>query len=254
MATSIVGTFPILTFEKSQTDEYGFDYLSYQYTVKTSDMVTYNNIKKDDVFTGIESWTGSSFAKNLNASSQYVVDSVETKNTPGGLTELMVNTVGTKISAESNTPKVTLLSGGPLIFGLSGTAPVSTNTSFFISGYGVSGAGQSVEVKFLAKGGALGQQEIFTTHFNSVMPATFRGISLPAPVRQPSSFSNVTTDVAGGFPRGTVGSYYGFICKTILTEKRGSLLMVTLVYSEAGIASSLSSGQSTVLYDFPRTG
>jgi len=253
MATSIIGTFPILTFKKSQTDEYGFDYLSYQYTIKTSDLAAYN-IKKDDVFTGIESWTGISFAASAgpNSAPPYVVDNVETKNLPGGLTELLVNTVGSKNSPKQNSPRVVLLSGGPLIFGLSGTAPTS---QFQIQGYGASGAGQSVEVKFLAKGGASGQQEIFTTHFASLMPATFQGISLPAPAKQPGRFTNVTTDaVAGGPPNGTEGTYYGFVCKTILTEKRGALLLVTLVYSEAGNAFDLSSGKSTILYYFPRIG
>ena len=251
MATSILGTFPVLTFRKSQTDEYGFDYLSYQYTIKTSDLASYN-IKKDDIFTGIESWNGTSFAVNANSGPTYVVDTVQTNNIAGGLTELMVNTVGSKNIADLNTPKVTLLSGGPLIFGLSGTAPVSTNTVFFISGYGAAGAGQSVEVKFLAKGGAIGQQEIFTTHFNSVMPVTFRGISLPAPARAPHQFSNETYNE--GIKTGTSGIYYGFICKTILTEKRGSLLLVTLTYSEAGYAYFWDRGNTVSQYNFPRFG
>ena len=252
MATSIIGTFPILTFKKSQTDEYGFDYLSYQYTIKTSDLAAYN-IKKDDVFTGIESWTGISFAASAgpNSAPPYVVDNVETKNLPGGLTELLVNTVGSKNSPKQNSPRVVLLSGGPLIFGLSGTAPTS---QFQIQGYGASGAGQSVEVKFLAKGGASGQQEIFTTHFASLMPATFQGISLPAPAKQPGGFNNTThSDI--GITGGTFGDYYGFVCKTILTEKRGALLLVTLVYSEAGYAFAYNStNQATPLYYFPRIG
>ena len=248
MATSIIGTFPILSFRKSQTDEYGFDYLSYQYTVKTSDLPLYS-IKKDDVFTGIESWTGTSFAASPNSTPPYVVDNVETKNTPGGLTELMVNTVGTKNSAESNTPRVTLLAGGPLIFGLSGTM-----ASASIAGYGASGAGQSVEVKFLSNGGAIGQQQVFNTHFSSLMPVTFRGIQLPVPARQPGSFDN-TINSEIGTTGGIFGLYYGFICKTILTEKRGSLLMVTLVYSEAGYAFAFNSpNQSTLLYDFKSIG
>lgn len=110
MATTILGTFPILSFKKSQTDEYGFDYLSYQYTIKTSDLALYN-IKKDDVFTGIEFWNGTSFTKSPSSASQYVVDTLETNNVAGGLTELMVNTVGTKNIAELNPPRVTLISG-----------------------------------------------------------------------------------------------------------------------------------------------
>ena len=110
MAISIVGTFPVLNFKKSQTDEFGFDYVNYQYTIKTSDLGFYN-IKKDDVFIGIESWGGISFAKSPSSGEiAYVVDSVETKNTEGGLTELTVNTVGSKNSPELSSPRVVLLS------------------------------------------------------------------------------------------------------------------------------------------------
>jgi len=257
MAISIVGTFPVLNYKKSQTDEFGFDYVNYQYTIKTSDLGFYN-IKKDDVFIGIESWGGISFAKSPSSGSTYVVDSVETKNTEGGLTELTVNTVGSKNSAELNSPRVVLLSGGPLIFGLSGTTPNGG-----IEGYGISGAGQSVEVKFLDNGGAAGQQEVFTTYFGSVMPVTFRGISLPVPAKEPHSFSNVVYQgggpFGGGLPVGIDGAYYGFVCKTILTEKRGSLLLVTLTFSEAGRATSysiisLTEGVGTNIYNFPRIG
>ena len=53
MATNIVGTFPILNRQKSQTDEYGFDYVNYQYTIKTSTLNQYIP-KKDDVFNGLQ--------------------------------------------------------------------------------------------------------------------------------------------------------------------------------------------------------
>jgi hypothetical protein len=255
MATSILGTFPILNHKKSQTDEYGFDYVSYRYTIKTSELAKYT-IKKDDAFTGIESWNGKSFAKSPSLSSAYVVDNVETKNTPGGLTELTVNTIGSKNEAEGNTPRICLLFGGPLIFGLSGTTP-----SGQIFGYGKGGAGQSIEIKFLASGGAAGQQAVFTTYFASVMPATFRGISLPVPANSPSYFSDLRyVDPQNGDYRkvGYEGTYYGFVCKSILTEKRGSLLLVTLIFSEAGFATAYSLSNQIVtatrFYDFPRIG
>lgn len=256
MATNIVGQFPILNSQKSQTDEYGFDYITYEYTIKTSDLAAYN-IKKDDIFTGIDTWMGVSFSKIPSYKANYVVDSVETSNLDGGLTSLTVNTVGSKNTAEANTPRVTLLSGGPLIFGLSGTP--SSN----IWGYGVSDAGQIVEVKFLANGGALGQQEVFTTYYGSVMPATFRGISLPVQASPPISFSNVVYQgggqTGGGLPFGVDGIYYGFVCKTVLSEKRGSLLLVTLTFSEAGVATlytitSPTTGVGSNLYNFPRIG
>ena len=256
MATSILGTFPILTHTKSQTDEYGFDYVSYQYTVKTSELGSYS-VKKDDKFYGFNSLGSVVAIKTLSTGSTYVVEDVETKNTAGGLTDITINTVGSKNSPESNSPRICLLSGGPLIFGLSGTP------TYNIQGYGISGAGQSVEVKFLANGGAAGQQEVFSTYFASQMPAAFRGISLPVPAQAPHSFSNVVYQgvgqFGGGLPVGTDGTYYGFVCKTILTEKRGSLLLVTLIFSEAGSAlfnSIISPTQSvgTNIYDFPRIG
>ena len=141
---------------------------------------------------------------------------------------------------------------------MSGTTPIAN-----IQGYGISGAGQSVEVKFLANGGVAGQQEVFTTYFASQMPITFRGISLPVAAKEPFSFSDVVYQgvgqFGGGLPVGTDGTYYGFVCKTILTERRGSLLLVTLIFSEAGRATSysiisLTEGVGTDIYKFPLIG
>jgi len=248
MATTILGTFPILNSKKSETDEYGFDYVSYQYTIKTNTIGSYN-IKKDDIFDGIETWRGLSWTKSSNPGSLYVVDSVATQDIAGGLTQLTVNTVGTKNIA--NPPRVSLLSSGPLIFGLSGTPPSGN-----IYGYGVGGSGQSIEVKFIASGGAAGQQIIFTTHFASIMPTTLGGISLPAPARSPGEFNDVRYFVGGAGPdvAGSYGEYYGFVCKTILTEKRGSLLLVTLIFSEAGYAARPGIEVTTGIYFFPRIG
>ena len=262
MATSILGTFPILNFKKSQTDEYGFDYVTYQYTIKTSDLAKYN-IKKDDIFDGIETWNKTPWSTSGTPGSLYVVDTVQNQNTAGGLTELTINTVGTKNFSNPpylNPPRVTLISGGPLIFGLLGTTP-----SGQIWGYGVSGAGQSVEVKFIAEGGAAGQQEVFTKHFASIMPGNIGGISLPSRARAPGTFTNGYTRPRSELNpevtvRGDTVVYYGFVCKNILTEKRGSLLLVTLVFSEAGYAYSWPTPTgtgpqtATTRYSFPRVG
>ena len=255
MATSILGTYPILNHKKSQTDEYGFDYVSYQYTIKTSELADFN-IKKDDIFTGINTWSGTFFSKSPSLGSPYVVDDVETKNMPGGLTELTVNTVGSKNEPEANSPKISLLFGGPLIFGLSGT-PQSYN----IYGYGTAGAGQNIEIKFLANGGATGQQALYNTYIGSIMPATFRGISLPVPAKVPGNYNDLVyvNPQNGDYRRvGYDVYYYGFVCKSILTERRGSLLLATLTFSEAGYAWTYSEGGGAVIgtkfYDFPRIG
>jgi len=253
MATSIVGTFPILTHTKSQTDEYGFDYVNYQYTVKTSELRSYS-VKKDDKFYGFNSLGTAVSINTLSTGSTYVVENVETKNTAGGLTDITINTVGSKNSAESNSPRIVVLSGGPLIFGLSGTPPIGS-----VYGYGFASGGQSVEIKFLAEGGTLGQQQNFNTYLAALMPATFRGISLPIAAKGPHSFSNVGTTGPNDLPYGEEGYYYGFVCKTILTEKRGSLLLVTLVFSEAGKAlrwsiTGANTASGAYFYDFPTIG
>ena len=253
MATSILGTFPILTHQKSQTDEFGFDYVNYQYTVKTSELGGYS-VKKDDKFYGFNSLGTAVSINTLSTGSTYVVENVETKNTAGGLTDITINTVGSKNSAESNSPRIVVLSSGPLIFGLSGTIPSGS-----VYGYGTAGVGQSVEIRFLAEGGTSGQQQVFNTYLASQMPATFRGISLPVAAKPPHSFSNVGYDGPNNLPYGEEGNYYGFVCKTILTEKRGSLLLVTLVFSEAGKALRWSvtgetTASGTYFYDFPVVG
>ena len=259
MTTTIVGTFPILNSKTSQTDEYGFDYVSYKFTIETNPAsFTYTIPKKDDVFLGY-------LQKTYTAKVGYVVDNVETNNINGGLTELTINTVGTKISPESNTPRVCLISGGPLIFGLIGTPPPVWEPNFYppagvnivpIAGYGTSGAGQSVEIKYLSDGVADSQSEVFGK-IGSQMPSDFRGVSLPTPARTPHKFSNIKQGPIGTII-GTAGSYFGFVCKTISTEKRGSLILVTLIYSEAGFANDfgfVSAKQSVSLrYNFPKIG
>ena len=250
MAISTVGTFPILNFKKSQTDEYGFDYVSYQFTIETEPLFfTYSIPKKDDVFLGY-------LQKTYIGTVGYVVDTVETNNIDGGLTELTINTIGCKNSIESNPPRVCLLSGCPIIFGLLGTPPLIVGAGTSICGYGIAGAGQSVEVKFLAAGGTLGQVEVFSNNFASLMPAKFRGVSLPVSARLPHTFSNII--LSNGFMLGISGFYYGFVCKTITTEKRGGLLLATLIFSEAGVAVDygiIGGKQAEIVrYNFPIVG
>ena len=215
MATNIVGKFPILNSKQSQTDEYGFDYITYQYTIETTPITTtYTIPKKDDIFSGVLQSEYTSIP--LGGTSLYVVTNVETNLIDGGLTVVTISTVGCKNSIESSAPKISILSNGPLIFGLSGTPPSGQPC-----GYGIAGKGQTVEMKFIANGGVSNEQQLFNLFFGSVMPTSFRGASLPAPAKQPGVLIEL-------YP------YYGFIGKTVLTEKRGGLLLVTVTFSEAG--------------------
>ena len=73
MATNIVGTFPILNRQKSQTDEYGFDYITYEYTLKTETVDQFRP-QKDDFFNGTLSRQYVNF--NNSQSQSYVVENV----------------------------------------------------------------------------------------------------------------------------------------------------------------------------------
>lgn len=220
MATNIVGTFPILNRQKSQTDEYGFDYITYEYTLKTetADQLT---PRKDDFFSGTLLRKYTNF--NDSPSKDYVVEKVEVTPMDGGLCSLTIETVGVKSDMPS--PKVFVRQGGPLIFGLVGG--ISLNGTIAISG-----AGQEIEVKFIEYGGAAGEKIIYQLYYTNVMPAFFKGTQLPTPASPPKDF-DYTTKVNGN-PEGMSGYYYGFVCKRVSTERRGAFLLASVFYSEAG--------------------
>lgn len=236
MATNIVGTFPILNRQKSQTDEYGFDYITYEYTLKTETVDRYTP-QKDDVFTGVLSQSYFSFGRTPSTEYLYVVENVEVTPMNGGLSTLTVQTVGTRNSPETATPKVFIRQGGPLIFGLLGGRGFEGSAA-------LSGVGQEIEVKFMEFGGSAGENDVYQKYFTKVMPSSFRGIKLPTPVSQPKFFDYTINqggdpDIPGsGYKIGTSGFYNGFVCKRVLTERRGSLLLVSIYFSEAGLATN----------------
>jgi len=241
MATNIVGQFPVLNRQKSQTDEYGFDYITYEFTLKTATLDQYRP-KKDDVFNGI---LISGYADFNNPSGQpYVVENVEITPMDGGLSALTVQTVGANTEISVASPKVFIRHGGPLIFGLQG------NVNF--SGRGaIAGAGQEIEVKFMDVGGSAGENNVYAKFYGKLMPEVFRNTRLPTPTSKPKSL-DATTTIEGGFVQGLDGSYYGFVCKRIITERRGALILVSLFYSEAGFAVELrGANPNGFLYNFP---
>jgi len=258
-ATNIVGTFPILNQKKSQTDEYGFNYITYEYTLKT-EIVDQYIPKKDDVFDGNLVLSGA--YKGIIASptvkeSSYVVENVEVTPMNGGLSALTVQVVGTRNPIDSATPKVFIRQGGPLIFGLDGSFAIDLNGE-----KAYDGIGQEIEVKFLALGGSGGENSIYQEYFSRVMPRAFRGVSLPFPKKEPGIYGN--TVIVTPSPNSTIRFgyqifYYGFTCKRVITERRGGLLLASLFFSEAGTAtfygpSDENTQASTLMYNYPAYG
>ena len=232
MATSIVGTLPVLNSKKSQTDEYGFDYITYQYTATTAQLASLLP-KKDDKFSGIAPNT-------FSAESNYVVTDTETNLANGGLAEFVIQTIGTRNAINANAPKITLIpNSGPLIFGI-GTRPPSV---FFPSNGGgaLAGKGITIQLEFLGDGGAEAEALTIQTYLFSTIPTTFRNTAMPI-TRRPGSF-----EIAR--PRGSISSlalfigirgfYYGYVCISVRTERRGGLTLYTLNFQEAGFAEEV---------------
>lgn len=256
MATNIVGTFPILNRQKSQTDEYGFDYITYEYTLKTETVDRYIP-KKDDIFDGeleFSGYRGIIASPTVNESS-YVVENVEVTPMNGGLSALTVQVVGTRNSIESATPKVFIRQGGPLIFGLEGSFAIDLNGE-----KAYAGIGQEIEVKFLALGGSGGENSVYQEYFTRVMPRTFRGVSLPFPKKEPGTYGSLVynnplppqSPILNGYQI----IYNGFTCKRVITERRGGLLLASLFFSESGTAtlygpSATNTQQRTLIYNYP---
>lgn len=213
-----IGSFPILNSKKSQTDEYGFDYITYQYTALTSQLASLLP-KKDDKFFGIAPTT---FPSEVF----YVVTDTETNLADGGLVEFVIQTTGTRIAIDGNAPRITLIpNSGPLIFGLAdGSAGFNLNGSFAIEGKGI-----TIQLEFLGEGGAVGEATIIQTYLFSVMPDRFRQTQMPIPKAKPFAFGDPSKN-------GVYGTYQGFRCKSVRTERRGGLTLYTLIFAEAGFA------------------
>jgi hypothetical protein len=257
MATNIVGTLPILNSKKSQTDEYGFDYITYQYTATTAQLASLLP-KKDDKFYGITPNT-------FSAESNYVVTDTETNLANGGLAQFVIQTTGTRNAINANAPKITLIpNSGPLIFGIGTTSP---NLFFKADGsVGIAGRGITIQLEFLGEGGTEAEAQTIQTYLFSVIPTTFRNTAMPitkragsfsiARARPPLSFLSSQTFI------GISGFYYGYVCTSVRTERRGGLALYTLIFQEAGFANEINDSSSvlnpegattTQLYNFAFT-
>jgi hypothetical protein len=235
MALNIVGTFPILNQESSQTDQYGFTYKTFQFTVLTSTLSTLP--KKDDVFIGLGTARPSIVA---TTSEPDIVTEVRTNQMMGGLSEVTIQTTGANKPIESNKPVVTIRQGGPLIFGLG-------SKIFSAEGVGKEGVGQLVQIAFLDEGGVQ-SNSVINTYLFSLMPTNFRGVLIPA-YREP--FNNIINGAGDSEIR---IAYNGYVCKSVNIESRGALALFTLSYSESGSATRRTPTEVSIIYNFPTTG
>ena len=229
-----IGTFPILNSKKSQTDEFSFDYITYQYTAPLSQLTSLLP-KKDDKFSGISPNT-------FSAESNYVVTDTETNLANGGLVEFVIQTTGTRNAINANAPKIALIpNSGPLIFGIGTVQP----SEFFPrDGTGaLAGKGITVQLEFLGEGGAEAEATNIQTYLFSVMPTIFRGVTMPIARQEgyirksePRSFD---TYLLPSVFIGIRGFYSGYRCISMRVERRGGLALYALSFQETGYSEQV---------------
>lgn len=238
MASTIIGTYPIINKQLSSVDDNGIQTLSYVFTVKTTNAFSYIP-KKDDEYYGPGDFTASSstlFNPDLPPStrSKYLVTSVNVENVNGGLTQIVVNTAGSQNL--SSPPKVRILPNYPLIFGLSGIS--TTNGSYL--GSGNARAGYGIMATFISASTPESEGFIFANYSNKLMPANLFGTAMPTPAREPFYKNETTYQSQNGASEGFESSYSGFISKETTLQRIGGVTLFQLIYQEIGYYYGIS--------------
>jgi hypothetical protein len=239
MASTIIGTYPIINKQLSSIDDNGIQTLSYAFTVKTTNAFSYIP-KKDDEYYGPESLTASSstlFNPDLPPStrSKYLVTSVNVENVNGGLTQIVVNTAGSQNLVSP--PKVRILPNYPLIFGLSG---ISTTNASSYSGSGSARAGYGIMATFITASTPESEGVVFRNYSNKLMPANLFGTTMPTPAREPFYRNETTNQSENGASEGFTSSYSGFISTETTLQRIGGVTLFQLIYQEIGYYYSVS--------------
>jgi hypothetical protein len=239
MASTIIGTYPIVNKQLSSIDDNGIQTISYVFTVKTADAFNYIP-KKDDEYYGPGGITASSstlFNPSLPSStrSKYLVTNVNVDNLNGSLTQIVVNTSG---SQNLGSPaKVRILPNYPLIFGLSGIS--TTNPSSYL-GDGRSRAGYGIMATFITASTPEAEGVIFANYSNKVMPSILFSTAMPTPARNPFYKNETTNQSEDGASEGFTSSYSGFICTETTLQRIGGVTLFQLIYQELGYYYSIS--------------
>jgi hypothetical protein len=245
MSSLILGTYPILNSKISNIDENGIETLSYAYTVKTDDSIYYTpGVDEEFYGLGNSSYPIDSVkpADFPDTSSSYLVTQVTSSQLSGGLTQLQINTMGTK---NIDSPaKVSLLPNYPLIYGLSGSGGVDLSPDGLIGiafNYlpkqkeavinRITNGGVGVSVTFIDERGT--EQQIHRTYFNSIMPASIKNTLLPVSNNPQNIFQSLY------FGTGVILESRGFICKEFVYQTYGGVLLYRLLFAESGYAQAI---------------
>jgi len=239
MASTIIGTYPIINKQLSSIDDNGIQTLSYAFTVKTASAYDYIP-SKDDEYYGPGNLTASSstfFNPSLpsSARSRYLVTSVNVDNVNGGLTQIVVNTAGSQNLLSP--PKVRILPNYPLIFGLSGIS--TTNASSYL-GSGNARAGYGIMATFISASTPEAEGVIFANYSNKVMPSILFSTAMPTPARSPFSVQETTNQSENGASQGFTSEYSGFVCTETTLQRIGGVTLFQLIYQEQGYYYSVS--------------
>jgi len=242
MASTIIGTYPIINKQLSSIDDNGIQTISYVFTVKTTNAFNYIP-KKDDEYYGPGSLTASSStffnpALPSSARSKYLVTSVNVNNINGGLTEIIVNTTGSQNLATP--PKVRILPNYPLLFGLSGLSAVNASSYFTYLGAGKPRAGYGIMATFITASTPESEGVIFANYSNKIMPANLLGTAMPTPAREPFYRTETTNQSENGASENFTSSYSGFISTETTLQRIGGVTLFQLIYQEIGYYYSFS--------------
>lgn len=223
MASEIIGTYPITQSVNSYFNEYGIQFVDYNFTIKSTDASQYIP-KQGDAFAGVG--VSNPVGISNSKSSVYRVTKVSTSNLFGGLTQVQVNTAGTQ-NIESP-PIVSTLPNYPLIFGLKTNSSNAAPTT----GYGSPNKGLGIMLAFIDA--IENESNIFTSLVE--MPSIFRGVALPVPAKAPFA-SSYTIENSPGQNAGSTGysiMYSGFIRKEITFQRIGGVTLFKLIFAESG--------------------
>jgi hypothetical protein len=234
MSSVIIGQYPIINKQLSSIDDNGIQNISYFFTVKTEDIYKYLPAK-DTEYYGPNGETASQSPffdpnpANTSLKTPYVVMNVDVQSMDGGLSEIMVKTIGTQNTLSR--PKVRIIPNYPLIFGLAGMKQQNGQIGGIYEGSGNPVAGVAVEVTFITPADFVYEGEAYDKYYGKIMPASIYGTNLPLPMKQPFTQGNYATEGTG---RLWQSGYDGFYNKEMSHERMGSVSLFRLIYSEVG--------------------
>lgn len=224
MASTIIGKFPITQSVNSYSDEYGIQFVDYNFTIESKDAAKYIP-KQGDAFDGIGGVANQNVITSGNRS-KYLVTRVSADNLSGGLMRVQVNTAGTQNT--QSPPIISTLPNYPLIFGLKTTA--NQYTPAF--GYGSSNSGIGIMLSFIDS--IENETNIFANFI--YLPSIFRGVSVPVPA-SPPFYKSASAEKLPGENAGSTGFdivYHGFIRKEITFQRIGGVSLFKLIFAESG--------------------